>query len=358
MPPVLSEGFGAVYHKAFLERHLIAARPLTASIVLLAHRMGVCDGEGLTEAVNSRDPAALHALSCRAAKAIGDRLDGIMLAICGVSLLSPLAIDFQSVNGRPVLAVEGYGCEGVEIPVRAMPDGLGRLVYGCLVAINGIGMSMSLDDFEDISYHMGMMAEAYRSFNEYREKNANGDFSQWCKLEADGDLAELIYHYDDFEGICTELGCYFDDCDKKPAWMKCPPCLDDIRAGYGEWRGLDSQNADNPWCRFIEKTLDVAPVCRERLSLAGETFTVEDAEDCMPVGYARIILVGNHGEWDMAQGLYEDTMNSEEPMAEFMSLLPVAIPRAHARIEAVAAAEGLLNLAVGISNSINPEGES
>ena len=358
MPPVLSEGFGAVYHKAFLERRLMTARPLMASIVLLAHRMGVCDGEGLTAAVNSRDPAALHALSCRATEAIGDRLDGIMLAICGDNVLSPLAIGFQSVNGQPVLAVEGHGCEGVEIPVRAMPDGLGRLVHGCLSAINGIGMSMSLDDFEDISYHMGMMAEAYRSFSAYREKNAKHDFSQWCMLEADGDLAELMYHYEDFEAICTELGLYFDDCDKKPAWMKCPPCLDDVRVGYGEWKGLDSQNADNPWCLFIEKTLEVVPGCRERLSLAGGPCPVEDAEDCMPVGYARILLMGNHGEWDMAQGLYEDMMNSEEPMAEFMSLLPVAIPRAHARIEAVAAAEGLLNLAAGISNSINPEGDS
>ena len=140
--------------------------------------------------------------------------------------------------------------------------------------------------------------------------------------------------------------------------MKCPPCLDDVRAGYGEWRGLDSQNAGNPWCRFIEKTLEVVPGCRERLILAGGPCPVEDAEDCIPVGHARIILVGNHGEWDMAQGLYEDVMNSEEPMAEFMPLLPVAIPSAHARIEAVAAAEGLLNLAVGISNSINPKGDS
>ncbi|MFZ4700704.1 MAG: hypothetical protein ACOYMG_11705, partial [Candidatus Methylumidiphilus sp.] len=136
MPPILTEGFWPLYHKAFLERQLMLSRPLTASIVLLAHQMGVCDGESVIEAVNNRNPAALHALSCRATEAIGDRLDGIMLAICGDNVLSPLAIGFQSVNGQPVLAVEGHGCEGVEIPVRAMPEGLGRLVYGCLSAIN------------------------------------------------------------------------------------------------------------------------------------------------------------------------------------------------------------------------------
>ena len=47
----------------------------------------------------------------------------------------------------------------------------------------------------------------------------------------------------------------------------------------------------------------------------------------------------------------------EEPMAEFISLLPVAIPRVHARIEAVAAAEGLLNLAIGIVRKTDAEGE-
>jgi len=75
---------------------------------------------------------------------------------------------------------------------------------------------------------------------------------------------------------------YFADCDKKPAWMKCPPSLADVRVGYGEWKRLDSQNTDNPWCRFIEKTLEVVSDCRERLSLAGETCHVEDAEYSMP----------------------------------------------------------------------------
>jgi len=70
-----------------------------------------------------------------------------------------------------------------------------------------------------------------------------------------------------------------------------------------------------------------------------------------------MILVGNHAEHDMAQGVYEDVMNTEEPMAEFMSLLPVAIPRVHARIEAVAAAEGLLNLAVGIVRKTDEDAE-
>ena len=60
--PRLLEGFGALYHKAFLERQLMLARPLTASIVLLAHRMGVADGGSVIDAANSRDPAALHAL--------------------------------------------------------------------------------------------------------------------------------------------------------------------------------------------------------------------------------------------------------------------------------------------------------
>jgi hypothetical protein len=209
MPPRLSEGFGAIYHKAFLERQLMLARPITASIVLLAHRMGVADGGSVIDAVNSRDPAALHALSCRATEAIGDRLNGITLAICGDSFLSPLAIGFQLVNGKPVLAVEGCACEGVEIPVRAMPDGLGRLVYGCLSAINGIGMSMALDDLEDFSYHMGMMAGAYRNFKLWREKNAKCGFNEWCKLEVDGDLAELLCYYEDFAGLFAELVLYF-----------------------------------------------------------------------------------------------------------------------------------------------------
>ena len=41
---------------------------------------------------------------------------------------------------------------------------------------------------------MGMMAEAYRNFKLWREKNANCGFNEWCKLEVDGELAELLYY--------------------------------------------------------------------------------------------------------------------------------------------------------------------
>ena len=57
--------------------------------------------------------------------------------------------------------------------------------------------------------------------------------------------------------------------------------------------------------------------------------------------------LGNHGEYDFANDMYEDMMNGEEPIAAYLSLLPVALPWTHARMESLAAAQGLLNLAVG-----------
>ena len=52
---------------------------------------------------------------------------------------------------------------------------------------------------------------------------------------------------------------------------------------------------------------------------------------------------------------YEEIMQSGEPMSLFVSLSPVALPWVHAKMEAIAAAQGLLNLAIEISNLTNTQ---
>ena len=61
-------------------------------------------------------------------------------------------------------------------------------------------------------------------------------------------------------------------------------------------------------------------------------------------------MTGGCGEEYMANQAYEEIMQSGEPMSLFVSLSPVALPWVHAKMEAIAAAQGLLNLAIEISN--------
>ncbi len=95
LPPRLSEDFEPLYHKALLERQIIHARPLTAAIVLLAHRMGAVSGDSIAEVVNNGDPTALHALSCRAVEGISNALDTLMRGVCAESHLVRLSILFD-----------------------------------------------------------------------------------------------------------------------------------------------------------------------------------------------------------------------------------------------------------------------
>jgi hypothetical protein len=213
-PPRLLESFEPLYHKALLERQIIHARPLTASLLLLAHRMGAVSGDGIADAVNNGDPTMLHALSCHAAEGISDALDTIMRGICAESHLEAMHVSFTLDEGVPLLEISADGCSGIEIPVSAMPDGLGRLAFGCIKAIAHAGVGMTADDMREYNYFMGLVMMAYGDF----KKTPGVGFDEWCRSEAqNGDtVAELVDSYDDYHAMREDLKGFFDAFDNEP----------------------------------------------------------------------------------------------------------------------------------------------
>ena len=348
LPPRLSEGFESLYHKALLERQIIHARPLTAAIVLLAHRMGAVSGDSIAAAVNNGDPAALHALSCRAVEGMSNALDTLMRGVCAESHLEALHISFNLDEGVPLLEISTDGCSGIEIPVNAMPEDLARLVFGCVKAITYTGVGVTADELREYNYFMGLVTTAYGDF-----KQAAGlGFEEWCKSEAQngGVVADLVESYDDYYAMREDLRSFFDAFDTEPGWIKHPPSLEAIGLEFNGWKDANSPHLGSPWCRFVEKTLEVMPACMERLRQSGGPHYAESSADCHPLGFSQLIMTGGCGEEYMVNQAYEEIMQSGEPMSLFVSLSPVALPWVHAKMEAIAAAQGLLNLAIEISN--------
>ncbi len=267
--------------------------------------------------------------------------------------LEALHMSFNLDEGVPLLEISTDGCSGIEIPVNAMPEDLARLVFGCVKAITYVGVGVTADELREYNYFMGLVTTAYGDF-----KQAAGlGFEEWCKSEAQngGVVADLVESYDDYYAMREDLRGFFDAFDTEPGWIKHPPNLEAIGLEFNGWKDADSPHLGSPWCRFVEKTLEVMPACMERLKQTGGPHYAEASADCHPLGFSQLIMTGGCGEEYMVNQAYEEIMQSGEPMSLFVSLSPVALPWVHAKMEAIAAAQGLLNLAIEISNLTNTQ---
>jgi hypothetical protein len=207
----------------------------------------------------------------------------------------------------------------------------------------------------EYNYFLGLVMMAYGDF----KKTPGVGFDEWCRSEAQngGTVAELVDSYDDYYAMREDLRGFFDAFDTEPRWVRHPPGLDAIGIEFNEWRGSNNPHLGNRWCRFIEKTLELMPGCMEKLRQAGGPHYAEAPIDCHPLEFSQIIMTGGRGEECITNQAYEDIMQSGEPMTVFFNLSPVALPWVHAKMESMATAQGLLNLAVEIGNLTDTEGD-
>lgn len=338
--------------RAYFDEH----RPGIASLILLAHHMGVVSEGEIDRAVSDgwRDFYRLH---CEALSRIAAHLEAQARALAGSDWPHG---DFESI-GMALDRFEGEfwlllwaGFRFTQVSLCELPRELGRMVYGCLHWIaNRLGFGLLAQDALDMWFGLEEELEAYE---EYRKEHPHKDHRQFAREALATHLLPFCEFTDNIEDLVCRLDFLQSVLDERAdLWWGNPPDMDEIRKAVIEWWRGSSDLYCHPWIGFIKKTVLVFKRHR-RLNTATSESIADIAAECddteVPLDYAHMIGFDLPWEGGVADDFYNQLYQTGETPVLRLKLHPVAISKVAEKLESIAQARGLLRLAEVIERSL------
>lgn len=319
-----------------------------ASLILLAHHLGLVSEQGIDQCVASgwQDIYRLYQSSMTA---IVSYLGNIAGTVAGKGLkhdsFEPLHLVMDNEYGHFYLYISTE-LRYTQFTLTELDVELGRMVYGCLYwIVRELGFGLLAKDMLDRSV---LLDEELEAFLEFRQKYPVLDYGDMAKLVVEADMYPFTeYGYDD-EGLIGRfalLACILDN--KVESHFGQVPKMDEIRSAVAGWWRSNRECYNDPWVGFIKQAIKAwkwAKGCNGAI-----VETCEGNMNDMPLDYGHAIGIGL--PWEDAvvdasfQGMYEA---GEQPMGK-IKLHPDAIPKAAGTLVMLAKARGLIRLAEAIN---------
>lgn len=331
--------------RAYFDEH----RPGIASLILLAHEMGVVSECDIDRAVSGgwQNVYRLHRESLGR---IAAHLEAQARAIAGTDRSHG---DFESLG----MALERRdsefrlllwsGFRFTQVSLSDVPRELGRMVYGCLCwIVNRLGFGLLAQNAMDMWFDL---EEELAAYEDYRKEHPDADHRQFAREALTTGLypfCEFTNNLDDLVRRLDFLRSVLDE--RADRWWGDPPDMAEIRAAVVRWRRRSPDLYHHPWTGFIRQAVFVWKRLRHRNTAEPESFAVID-DECdeaeAPLDYAHMVGFGMSWESEVAEDFYNQLYQTGETPVLRLKLHPVAISKVAEKLESIAPARGLLRLA-------------
>lgn len=331
--------------KVYCDEH----RPGIASLILLAHEMGVVSERDIDRAV-SGGWRAVYRLYRASLGGMAAHLEAHARAIAGIDLPHD---DFESL-GMALERRDGEfwlllwcGFRFTQVSLGDVPCELGRMVYGCLGwIVNRLGFGLLAQNAVDMWFGL---EEELAAYEDYRKEHPDPDHHQFAREALETGLYPFCEFTSDLDDLVRRLDFLRSVLDERAdRWWGNPPDMAEIRATVVRWRRLSPDLYHHPWTGFIRQAVFVWKRLRHRNAAEPESVTVID-DECdeaeVPLDYAHIVGFGMSWESEIAEDFYSQLYQTGETPVLRLKLHPDAISKVAEKLESMAQARGLLRLA-------------
>lgn len=358
LPPALSqdmvENLQNVSSGFLLDSH----RSQIAAVVSMAVHVGVISPNEAVSTLESNSPEDIYALCEKAIVQFDEWLCADLSALSLESADSDVGLSFQGGDSAdPCLEISQSGLVNFNCDLSGLDEPLACVVQSALELISRLGDYVFVSELMDMSYHVSETMDDYeRLLDTGLFEQSIEEAHQWADDHCDGFSGLELQEFEQVMAtqaawhewrMPADFSLFAPENDDEPMYERL------IRTVWG-WRKSNPSLYRSPWARFIRLCAHYA---RQHSVSPLASITVHSGyEGVHPLGYGRVISVGEPWADEVMSDFHFRVMETGEYFADYLSVKDVAVEALVGKLRYMAISQGLISFLTGVlyGNDANP----